>query len=373
MIDYCEAASLLFESTLMLTMSNTVVVTGGAGFIGSNFILQYLMVESAAIVNVDKLTYAGSLINLAPLQGNSRYRFLCGDICDRELIKQIFSEHPPTAVVHFAAESHVDRSIRGPEQFIRTNVQGTFTLLEEAREYLARLDPQQRDRLRFLHVSTDEVYGSLGEGDSPFTEDSPYAPNSPYAASKASADHLARAYFHTYGLPVVTSNCSNNYGPFQFPEKLIPLVINNALRGDALPVYGDGRNIRDWIFVEDHCNALRSILMAGVPGETYNVGGRSERRNMDVVRAVCAALDEFHSDSKFVPHENLIRFVKDRPGHDYRYAIDPSKIERELGWKSNETFETGIRKTVAWYLSNGGWIEHITSGAYRGWIREQYG
>ena len=356
----------------MPTISDAIIVTGGAGFIGSNFVLQSLESGPELIVNIDKLTYAGNLSNLVSVQNDARHKFIHGDVCDRELLKRIFSQYCPRAVVHFAAESHVDRSILGPEQFIHTNVYGTFALLEEAREYWNGLGAEQQERFRFLHVSTDEVYGSLGETGSPFTEDSPYAPNSPYAASKASSDHLARAYFHTYGLPVMTTNCSNNYGPYQFPEKLIPLVILNALRGESVPVYGDGSNIRDWLFVEDHCQAVRAALRKGIPGATYNIGGRSERRNLDVVRTICAVLDEYRPDSKFVPHETLIRFVKDRPGHDYRYAIDPSKAERHLGWKPRETFESGIRKTVTWYLQNNEWVEQIISGSYRDWINLQY-
>ena len=353
-------------------MLDTIIVTGGAGFIGSNFILRWIASESSAVINLDRLTYAGNLGNLASLQGDARHRFIHGDICDRRLLNELFRQHQPWAIVHFAAESHVDRSILGPEEFVRTNVHGTFSLLEEARQYWTSLDSVQRDRFRFLHVSTDEVYGSLREGDPPFNESTAFAPNSPYAASKAAADHLARAYFHTYGLPVITTNCSNNYGPYQFPEKLIPLVILNALRGEPVPVYGDGGNIRDWLFVEDHCTAVRAALRHGHLGETYNIGGRSERRNLEVVRTICAVLDEYRPAAHAVPHESLIRFVQDRPGHDRRYAIDPGKAERDLQWKPCESFESGIRKTVAWYLANPAWIEQVTSGSYREWINLQY-
>lgn len=353
-------------------MNNHILVTGGAGFIGSNFILQWIADEPGPVINLDQLTYAGNRANLASLSGNPRYHFVQADINDRAAVRQVLTQHQPTAIVHFAAESHVDRSILGPEEFIRTNIHGTFALLEEARAYWSALHVGDRERFRFLHVSTDEVYGSLGEDDEPFLETTAYAPNSPYAASKAASDHLVRAYFHTYGLPVVTTNCSNNYGPFQFPEKLIPLVILNALKGAPLPVYGDGRNVRDWLYVGDHCAAIRSVLHRGRLGETYNIGGRSERRNLDVVRTICAMLDQHRPSSPQVPHEKLITFVKDRPGHDRRYAIAPDKIEQELGWHPQETFESGIRKTVAWYLDNQPWVASVTSGAYRDWIEAQY-
>jgi dTDP-glucose 4,6-dehydratase len=353
-------------------MTQSIIVTGGAGFIGSNFILQWLTQESAPILNLDCLTYAGNVGNLASLRGNSLYKFIHGDINDRALVQRILRDHQPVAIVHFAAESHVDRSILGPDEFIRTNINGTFALLTEAKLYWEGLGVGAKERFRFLHVSTDEVYGSLGENDAPFCETTAYAPNSPYAASKAASDHLVRAYFHTYGLPMLTTNCSNNYGPFQFPEKLIPLVILNALQGEPLPVYGDGRNVRDWLFVADHCAAIRRVLHDGRPGETYNIGGRSEQRNIDVVRTICTILDELCPNSPVKPHADLIRFVTDRPGHDRRYAIDPRKIEHELRWRPQETFESGIRKTVAWYLSNQPWVQDVTSGSYRDWIDAQY-
>ena len=353
-------------------MTDSIIVTGGAGFIGSNFILHWLEREPSPIVNLDLLTYAGNLGNLAAVHDSPQYLFVRGDINDRSLVSALFRKHQPVALVHFAAESHVDRSILGPDEFVRTNINGTYALLQEAKLYWDGLSAGAKERFRFLHVSTDEVYGSLGESDDPFTEKTAYAPNSPYAASKAASDHLVRAYFHTYGLPTLTTNCSNNYGPFQFPEKLIPLVILNALKGEPLPIYGDGRNVRDWLFVEDHCAALRQVLHRGRPGETYNIGGRSEQRNLEVVRTICAILDELCPGSPFKPHENLIRFVTDRPGHDRRYAIDPQKIEQELGWKPQETFASGIRKTVAWYLNNQPWVQDVTSGSYRDWIDTQY-
>jgi dTDP-glucose 4,6-dehydratase len=353
-------------------MTDSIIVTGGAGFIGSNFILQRVERDSTAVVNLDCLTYAGNAGSLASLSGNPRYQFVLGDINDRALVTRIFRDHQPAAIVHFAAESHVDRSILGPDEFIRTNINGTFALLTEAKQYWEGLAPADKERFRFLHVSTDEVYGSLAENDAAFCETTAYAPNSPYAASKAASDHLVRAYYHTYGLPVLTTNCSNNYGPFQFPEKLIPLVILNALKGETLPIYGDGKNVRDWLFVGDHCAAIRKVLQDGRPGETYNIGGRSEQRNLEVVRTICAVLDEMCPNSRFRPHESLIRFVKDRPGHDRRYAIDPRKIEQELGWTPQETFESGIRKTVAWYLDNQPWVQDVTSGGYRDWIDRQY-
>jgi dTDP-glucose 4,6-dehydratase len=352
--------------------ADTILVTGGAGFIGSNFVLQWLASERSDVINLDKLTYAGNPANLSSVAGDRRYRFLQGDICDRDLIAELLITHRPRAIVHFAAESHVDRSIHGPDDFVRTNVNGTFSLLEQSRAYWSGLTGNDRDRFRFLHVSTDEVYGSLGPNDPPFSESTRYAPNSPYSASKAASDHLARAYFHTYGLPVVTTNCSNNYGPFQFPEKLIPLVILHATTGKPIPVYGDGQNVRDWLFVTDHCEAIRNVLARGRVGETYNIGGRNEIKNLDVVNTICSVLDELRPNDSIVPHRNLIKFVTDRPGHDRRYAIDASKIESELGWKPRETFESGIRKTVQWYLDNGAWVQSVTSGAYRQWMAKQY-
>ena len=352
--------------------ANPILVTGGAGFIGSNFVLQWLATEESSVVNLDKLTYAGNPANLSSIASDRRYKFLQGDICDREMIAELLITHRPRAIVHFAAESHVDRSIHGPDDFIRSNVNGTFSLLEESRAYWTGLSGPEKDSFRFLHVSTDEVYGSLGAADPAFTESTRYAPNSPYSASKAASDHLVRAYFHTYGLPVLTTNCSNNYGPFQFPEKLIPLAILHAVCGKPIPVYGDGQNVRDWLFVADHCEAIRLVLSRGKLGETYNVGGRNELKNLDVVNAICAALDEFRPNDPVVPHEKLITFVKDRPGHDRRYAMDITKIELELGWRPRETFESGIRKTVQWYLDNDAWIQNVTSGRYRQWIATQY-
>ena len=351
---------------------DSIVVTGGAGFIGSNFVLQWLATESSSVVNVDKLTYAGNPANLASVASDRRCRFLQADICDRDFIAELLVTVRPRAIVHFAAESHVDRSIHGPDDFIRTNVNGTFSLLEESRAYWSGLSGSERDRFRFLHVSTDEVYGSLGPVDPAFSENTRYAPNSPYSASKAASDHLVRAYFHTYGLPVLTTNCSNNYGPFQFPEKLIPLVILHAITGKPIPVYGDGQNVRDWLFVSDHCEAIRTVLARGSAGEIYNIGGRNELKNLDVVNTICSVLDELRPNDPVVPHQNLIKFVTDRPGHDRRYAIDATKIERELGWKPRETFETGTRKTIQWYLDNGLWIQNVTSGSYRQWMAKQY-
>ena len=353
-------------------MKETIIVTGGAGFIGSNFVLQWMARESAALVNLDYLTYAGNPANLVSLRDNPRYEFVHGDINDRDLVAGVLRRHQPSAIVHFAAESHVDRSILGPEEFVRTNIHGSFALLEEARSHWKSLPEAEKLHFRFLHVSTDEVFGSLGEDDPPFSEITPYAPNSPYAASKAASDHLVRAYFHTYGLPTLTTNCSNNYGPFQFPEKLIPLIIHNALQGKRLPVYGDGKNVRDWLFVEDHCSAIRCVLRQGRPGNTYNIGGHSERRNIDVVHTICAVLDELRPASPHKPHANLITYVTDRPGHDRRYAIDSSRIERELGWKPQVTFEAGIGNTIAWYLQHQDWVSDITSGSYRDWIETQY-
>jgi len=353
-------------------MTKSIIVTGGAGFIGSNFILQWASLESVPLVNLDCLTYAGNPSNLSSLNANSRYEFVHADINDRGLVATVLRRHQPSAIVHFAAESHVDRSILGPEEFVRTNIHGTFSLLEEAKSYWKSLPTPDQLRFRFMHVSTDEVYGSLGEDDPAFCETTAYAPNSPYAASKAASDHLVRAYFHTYGLPTLTTNCSNNYGPFQFPEKLIPLTIHNALCGKRLPVYGDGKNVRDWLYVEDHCSAIRCVLRDGRPGETYNIGGHSERRNIDVVRTICMVLDELRPDSPHRPHADLIEFVTDRPGHDRRYAIDSSRIERELGWQPQVTFEAGIRNTVEWYLQHQDWVNDVTTGSYRDWIETQY-
>ena len=356
----------------MGTLNDTILVTGGAGFIGSNFVLAWMKTSSAALVNVDLLTYAGNAANLASVEADPHYTFVHGDICNAELVGSLLRKHRPRAIVHFAAESHVDRSIVSPEAFIRTNVMGTFTLLEQARAYRAGLDEGGRAAFRFLHVSTDEVYGTLGPNDPAFSESTPYAPNSPYAASKAGSDHLARAYFHTFGLPVLTTNCSNNYGPFQFPEKLIPLMILNALEGKPLPVYGDGKNVRDWLFVEDHCAAVRTVLRNGIPGETYNVGGNSERANIDVVTAICDLVDEMRPVAGAAARRRLITYVQDRPGHDRRYAIDASKITRELGWTPAAEFESGLRKTVRWYLENGEWVNSVRTGAYREWIVKNY-
>ena len=350
----------------------TVLVTGGAGFIGSNFILTWAETSSPSIVNLDLLTYAGNPVNLAPLEADPRYAFVRGDICDAELVASVLEKHRPRAIVHFAAESHVDRSIASPEAFIRTNVHGTFVLLEQARKYWSELNPLDKNRFRFLHVSTDEVYGSLGKDDPAFSETTAYAPNSPYAASKAASDHLARAYHHTWGLPVLTTNCSNNYGPFQFPEKLIPLVTLNALEGKRLPVYGDGMNVRDWLFVEDHCSAIRAVLEKGLVGGTYNIGGNSERTNIDVVTTICDLVDEMSPDAGRAPRRRLISFVEDRPGHDRRYAIDAGKLSRELGWRPAEHFESGLRKTVRWYLDHADWVDSVRTGAYREWIAQNY-
>ncbi|MGA3032471.1 MAG: dTDP-glucose 4,6-dehydratase [Terracidiphilus sp.] len=356
----------------MSHVSDAILVTGGAGFIGSNFVLNWIDAAGSPVVNLDFLTYAGNAANLAPLDTDRRHVFVRGDICDSELVGSLLREYRPTAIVHFAAESHVDRSIVSPEAFIRTNVQGTFCLLEQTRTYWGGLDEAGRKRFRFLHVSTDEVYGTLGPDDPAFCETTAYAPNSPYAASKAGSDHLARAYFHTFGLPVLTTNCSNNYGPYQFPEKLIPLMILNALEGKALPVYGDGKNVRDWLFVEDHCSAIRAVLDRGRPGETYNIGGNSERANIDVVTAICDLVDEMGQQTANAPRRKLITYVADRPGHDRRYAIDAGKIARELGWKPAEGFETGLRKTVKWYLEHGEWVDSVRTGAYREWIAKNY-
>jgi dTDP-glucose 4,6-dehydratase len=350
-----------------------IFVTGGAGFIGANFVHQWLAVEQEPIVVIDKLTYAGNLDNLAALRDDRRLIFVQTDICDRPAVAALLAQHRPRALLHFAAESHVDRSISGPGEFIRTNIDGTFELLEAARAFRSCLAAGEQAGFRFLHVSTDEVYGSLGESDPAFSETTPYAPNSPYAASKAASDHLVRAYHHTYGLPVLTTNCSNNYGPYQFPEKLIPLMILNALEGKPLPVYGDGTNVRDWLYVGDHCTAVRRVLAQGRPGETYNIGGKSEMRNIDVVKTVCAVLDELRPKADGARYAQQIRFVTDRPGHDRRYAIDPRKIEAELGWQPAQNFEQGIRQTVRWYLDNATWIERVRSGGYRDWIRHNYG
>ncbi len=349
-----------------------ILVTGGAGFIGANFVLDWLAGSDEAVLNLDALTYAGNLQTLASLQGDARHHFVHGDICDRALVDRLLAEHRPRAIVHFAAESHVDRSIHGPAEFVRTNVEGTFTLLEAARAYWNGLQGEARDAFRFLHVSTDEVYGSLSADDPAFAETKAYEPNSPYSASKAASDHLVRAWHHTYGLPVLTTNCSNNYGPYQFPEKLIPLVIANALAGKPLPIYGDGLNVRDWLYVSDHCAAIREVLANGRLGEVYNVGGWNEKTNIEIVHTICALLDELRPDAAGA-HARLIHHVTDRPGHDRRYAIDARKIERELGWRPAETFETGIRKTVVWYLQHGDWVANVQSGAYRDWIAQNYG
>jgi dTDP-glucose 4,6-dehydratase len=349
-----------------------ILVTGGAGFIGSNFVLDWRAAHpNEGVVNLDALTYAGNLENLSGLKADAGHVFVQGNITDRSLVDQLLATHRPRAIVHFAAESHVDRSIHGPGAFMKTNVEGTFTLLEAARGYWAGLNDAEKTAFRFLHVSTDEVYGSLGPQDAPFTEKHPYEPNSPYSASKAASDHLVRAWHHTYGLPVLTTNCSNNYGPFHFPEKLIPLMIVNALAGKPLPVYGDGMQVRDWLYVKDHCSAIRRVLEAGRLGETYNVGGWNEKPNIEIVHTVCALLDELRPSAEG-SYKRLIKHVKDRPGHDRRYAIDARKIERELGWRPAETFETGIRKTVQWYLNNPEWVQRVQSGAYRDWVQQQY-
>ncbi len=349
-----------------------IFVTGGAGFIGSNFVLDWLAGGGEPVLNLDKLTYAGNLANLASLQDDARHRFVQGDIGDTALLERLLAQHRPRAVVNFAAESHVDRSIHGPGEFIQTNVVGTFRLLEAARQYWQALPATEKEAFRFLHVSTDEVYGTLAPDAPAFTEQHVVEPNSPYSASKAASDHLVRAWHHTYGLPVLTTNCSNNYGPLHFPEKLIPLMIVNALAGKPLPVYGDGQQIRDWLYVGDHCSGIRAVLAGGRVGETYNIGGWNEMANIDIVHTVCALLDELRPDPAG-PYARLITHVTDRPGHDRRYAIDARKIERELGWRPAETFATGIRKTVAWYLANAGWVENVQSGAYREWVSRQYG
>jgi len=349
----------------------TILVTGGAGFIGSNFAIDWLAQSDETLVNLDALTYAGNLQNLAPLQGDARHHFVHGDIGDRALLDQLLRQHSPRAVLHFAAESHVDRSIHGPAAFMKTNVEGTFTLLEAVRQHWSGLPAEEQRQFRFHHVSTDEVYGSLDADAPAFTETHAYRPNSPYSASKAASDHLVRAWFHTYGLPVLTSNCSNNYGPLHFPEKLIPLIIVNALAAKPLPIYGDGRQVRDWLYVADHCSAIRAVLARGVPGEVYNVGGWNEMTNQQIVHTVCALLDELRP-SEHGPYSRLISHVKDRPGHDRRYAIDARKIERELGWRPSETFATGIRKTVQWYLEHPQWVANVQSGGYRDWLATQY-
>jgi len=350
----------------------TILVSGGAGFIGGNFVLDWLDHFDEAVINLDKLTYAGNLETLKRLNGNNRHVFVHGDIGDRDLINNLLAMHKPRAVINFAAESHVDRSIHGPGEFIQTNVVGTFNLLESVRGYWDGLPGGEKQAFRFLHVSTDEVYGTLSRDDAPFNELNQYEPNSPYSASKAASDHLVRAWHHTYGLPVLTTNCSNNYGPYHFPEKLIPLMILNALAGKSLPIYGDGQQIRDWLYVRDHCSAIRRVLQSGKVGETYNVGGWNEKPNLDVVHTICSILDELRPKVSGGRYKDQITFVKDRPGHDRRYAIDARKLERELGWKPEETFETGIRKTVEWYLANQDWVRNVTSGAYREWVGRQY-
>ncbi len=351
----------------------TILVTGGAGFIGANFVHTCLDQNRNRVINLDKLTYAGNLENLASAKHNPNHIFVKGDIGDRDAVASLFQTYQPWAVVNFAAESHVDRSISAPDDFIQTNVVGTFNLLEQARTYWERLSDDRRSAFRFLHVSTDEVYGSLSKHDPAFSETTPYSPNSPYSASKAASDHLVRAYHHTYGLLTLTTNCSNNYGPYQFPEKLIPLVINRALSNETIPVYGDGANIRDWLYVEDHCRAIMAVLDRGNPGEVYNIGGNNEKTNLEVVKTICTILDEIAPSSDHCPHERLISFVTDRPGHDRRYAIDATKIENDLGWVPQETFETGIRKTIEWYLDNVSWVQNITDGEYRKWIDTNYG
>ncbi len=353
-------------------ISDSILVTGGAGFIGSNFVLQWLKESDSQVVNLDLLTYAGNRGNFVSLKDDPQHIFVQGDICDAELVGALLQKHRPRAIVHFAAESHVDRSIMAPDAFLRTNIQGTFVLLDQAKKYWSGLDEAGRARFRFLHVSTDEVYGTLGKDDPAFSETTAYAPNSPYAASKAASDHLVRAYRHTFGLPTLTTNCSNNYGPFQFPEKLIPLMILNAIEGKPLPVYGDGKNVRDWLFVEDHCSAIRTVLGHGTVGETYNIGGNSERANIDVVTTICDLVDEMCPAPSSQPRRRLITFVSDRPGHDWRNAIDATKINRELDWKPSAQFESALRKTVLWYLENAAWVESVRTGAYREWIAQNY-
>jgi dTDP-glucose 4,6-dehydratase len=349
-----------------------IFVTGGAGFIGSNFVHDWLAQSDEPVVNLDKLTYAGNLENLASLQGDPRHIFVQGDLGDRSLVDRLMAVHHPRAIINFAAESHVDRSIHGPEDFIQTNIVGTFRLLESVRAYWSSLPEPEKTDFRFLHVSTDEVYGSLAKDDPPFAETNRVEPNSPYSASKAASDHLVRAWHHTYGLPVLTTNCSNNYGPYHFPEKLIPLMFVNALAGKPLPVYGDGQQIRDWLYVKDHCSAIRRVLEAGRLGETYNIGGWNEKPNIEIVHTICALLDELRPKADGSSYGNQITYVADRPGHDRRYAIDARKIERELGWKPAETFETGIRKTIQWYLDDPDWVAHVQSRAYKDWVTKQY-
>ena len=349
----------------------TILVTGSAGFIGATFVLDWLAVGGEPVISLDKLTYAGNLANLKGLESDSRHQFVQGDITDKQQLADLLQEHRPRAIINFAAESHVDRSIDGPEEFVQTNVVGTFRLLEAALGYYRSLSEDQASAFRFLHVSTDEVYGSLEPTDPAFCEEKKYEPNSPYSASKAASDHFVRAYHHTYGLPVLTTNCSNNYGPYHFPEKLIPLVIHNALSGKPLPIYGDGQQVRDWLYVKDHCAAIRRVLEAGTPGETYNVGGCNEKTNLQVVTTLCDILDQESPRADGQSYRDAIVFIKDRPGHDRRYAVDASKICRELGWSPAETFESGIRKTVRWYLDNQDWVTHIASGAYREWVSRQ--
>ncbi len=349
-----------------------MLITGGAGFIGGNFVLGTIGMKSSSLINLDQLTYAGNLQTLQSIFQKQNYYFYRGDIGDRLLVSELLKKYKPRAVINFAAESHVDRSIHGPESFIKTNIVGTFNLLESVRDFYEKLDDSQRNNFRFLHVSTDEVYGTLDQTDPPFTETNPYEPNSPYAASKAASNHLVRAWFHTYGLPVLTTNCSNNYGPYQFPEKLIPLVIHNALKGRPLPIYGDGKQIRDWLYVEDHCDAIRAVLDRGRLGETYNIGGNNEKTNISVVETICHILDHLRPRADQKSYLEQITFVTDRPGHDRRYAINASKIARELGWKPKETFESGIQKTVQWYLDHQNWVEGVVSGSYRDWVAKEY-
>ena len=354
-------------------MQDCILITGGAGFIGSNFILDWFKTPSPGkLVNLDKLTYAGNPTTLTSIEHNPAYTFVHGDICNPTLVTSLLEKHRPRAILHFAAESHVDRSIQGPEAFLRTNIDGTFTMLQAALAYYRTLERDAKDKFRFLHVSTDEVYGTLGPTDPAFHEQTPYSPNSPYAASKAASDHLVRAWVHTYGLPAIVTNCSNNYGPHQFPEKLIPLMITHALVGKPLPIYGDGQQIRDWLYVGDHASALRKVLADGKIGEVYNVGGGNQRSNLEVVTTLCTLIDELRPESPFVPHVHLINYVTDRPGHDRRYAIDARKIEAELHWTASESFETGLRKTVQWYIDNPAWIENVTSGAYQNWLEQNY-
>ena len=351
----------------------TILVTGAAGFIGSNFVLDWLKTSSETVINLDKLTYAGNRHNLVTIQDDPRHTLVQGDIGDQTLVPQLLATHRPRAILNFAAESHVDRSIHGPGEFIQTNIVGTFHLLEAARDYWMQLEDAEKANFRFLHVSTDEVYGTLTASDAPFTEQNRYEPNSPYSASKAASDHLVRAWHHTYGLPVLTTNCSNNYGPYHFPEKLIPLTITNALAGKPLPIYGDGLQVRDWLYVGDHCSGIRRVLEAGTIGETYNIGGWNEQTNISIVQKICALLDERRPRADGTSYATQITHVKDRPGHDRRYAIDARKIEQQLGWRPAETFETGIRKTVDWYLENSEWVTQVQSGAYRDWVNKQYG